>query len=428
MSRPSPELTQKITMALTIRITPKDTDSHGHHGAAIQHAIDTVSAQRGGTIRLAAGTYILRGPLRMKSHARLEGEGESTVLTGVPFVCSPLKEDADIGQKEIHPQSTDGFLPGSGLTLLDKRKGSAMAKVPFTIQHVQNGVIYLDEFNHTDWIAEEGGLAMNYFPFIVIQNAHRVEIADLRIDQKRADDAVALERDVWGAGIYARYSEDILLERLIVENAYGDGLRCGGCLGVRWISCTVRNNTHYGVHPGSHTKRVVLEDSEIHGNGSDGVYVCWGVDHSVYRRNHIHHNGHRIHRTGFCIGHKDTDSLVEDNHIHDNAKHGIHIRIKTEANGAHRNTFRNNLVENNGRPWAEVPQHLKDLVPHHSLEGAGIFINGVTRDLVFENNTIRNSNGMQKRGIHVGPGVINPVFTGNKISGHEIDFEDARQG
>jgi len=415
-------------MSLTIILTPGDTDPHGHHGQAIQHAIDTVSLQRGGTVLLRNGRYVLRGPLRMKSHVRLEGEGPATVLTGVPFVCSPLREDADIGQKEIHPVGADGFLPGSGLILLDKRNGSSMAKIPFTIQHVQDGVIYLGEFNRTDWIAENGGLAMNYFPFIVIQDAHHVEISGLCIDQKRENDAVVLEHDVWGAGIYARFSEDILIEHVVIENAYGDGLRCGACMDVRWSACTVRNNTHYGVHPGSHTKRVVLEDSQIHGNGSDGVYVCWGVPDSIYRRNHIHHNGYRIHRTGFCIGHKDTDSLIEDNHIHDNAKHGIHIRLKTEANGAHRNIFRNNLVENNGRPWADVPQQLKDLVPHHSLEGAGIFVNGVTRDLVFESNTIRNSNGMQKRGIHIAPGVVNPVFTGNKISGHEIDFEDLRHG
>lgn len=409
-------------MDLTIAITPDQRDAHGHHGSAIQHAIDTVAAQRGGTVRLAAGTYVLRGPLRLRSYATLVGAGADTVLTAPPFVVSPLAEDCDVGQKEAHPQSAAGFLPGSGLILIDRRGGTAMAKMPLTIQHVQDGVLYVNDFMGHDWIAEAGGVALDYFPFIHIYEAHDVAVRDLRLDQKRGNDALVRERDLWGAGIYAQRSERIAIERVTIENCYGDGLRSGHCLDVRWIDCVVRNNTHYGVHPGSHTKRVLLEGCDVHGNGSDGVYVCWGVERSTYRRNHIHRNGYRIHRNGFCIGHKDTDNVIEDNHIHDNAKHGIHIREKTAANGAHRNVFRRNLIEDNGRPWDEVPQALKDRVPHHTLEGTGIFVNGVTRGLVCEGNTVRCRNGRQRRGIHVEPGVIDPVFTGNTVSGHEIDL------
>lgn len=410
-------------MPLTITLTPNHHDAHGHHGEAIQRAIDIIASQREGIVHLTAGTYVLRGPLRLKSSVRLEGEGVSTILTAVPFVTSALAADADVGQKEVHPTSTAGFLPGSGLILLDRRNGSAMAKMPLTVQHVQDGVLYIDDFVIDDWCAEQDGLAINYFPFIHAVDGHDITIADLRIDQKRDNDAIAHQRGIWGAGIYCQRVERFRAERLLVENCYGDGLRSGRSIGVEWISCEVRNNTHYGVHPGSHTKRVVLEDCHVHGNGSDGVYVCWGVERSIFQRNHIHNNGYRIHRNGFCIGHKDTDNLIENNHIHDNAKHGIHIRLKTDANGAHRNIFRQNRIEDNGRPDCDIPKNLKNIDPQKHLEGAGIFILGTTRDCVFENNTIRNRNGLQKRGIYVGPQVINPTFSANDVSGHEIDVD-----
>lgn len=413
-------------MFITITVTPEQADEHGHHNTAIQHAIDTIGTQRGGVVQLTAGTYILRGPLSMKSEVTLQGVGEETVLKGVPFFHSPLTEDADVGQKEVHPESIEGFLPGSGLMVMDNRSGGAMAKAPVTVQHIQDGALFINEFIINDWIAEEGAIAINYYPFIQAREVHNVSISDLVIDQKRENDAEALARDIWGAGIYCWRSEHITIERVVVNHAYGDGLRSGQSRDINWLHCTVKNCTHYGVHPGSHTRPVKVNYNDIHDNGSDGLYACWGVKQSEFCHNKIYRNGFRIHRNGFCIGHKDTDALVEHNHIYENAKHGIHVREKTKANGAHRGIYRHNIIENNGRPWDEVPEWIKGKVPDNSIEGAGIFINGVTHDLVFEHNVVRNEGKHQKRGVYVGLDVHNASFDQNEISGHEIDFDDAQ--
>ena len=415
-------------MFLDITVTPEQMDAYGHHNAAIQHAIDTVSNQRGGKVILTAGTYILRGPLLMKSDVTLIGAGNKTILKAVPFVSSPLLEDADVGQKEIHPESAEGFLPGSGVVLMHKKPGSpSMAKRPLVLQHVQDGVLYTHGFIESDWWAVHDAVVINYFPHILCSEVHNVQIKNVFIDQKRENDAIALERDIWGGGIYCWRCEHITIERVKVYHAYGDGLRSGQSRHIHWLNCEVSHCTHYGVHPGSHTRPVKINDCDIHHNGSDGLYVCWGVKESEFCRNKIHHNGFRIHRNGFCIGHKDTDARVEDNHIYENAKHGIHIREKTEANGAHRGVYCNNVIENNGCDWNDVPQKLKDAVEHTSLEGTGIYINGITHDLRFEQNTIRNSNGKQKRGIYIGAGVINASFEENTVEGHETDIADVTE-
>ena len=72
--------------------------------------------------------------------------------------------------------------------------------------------------------------------------------------------------------------------------------------------------------------------------------------------------------------------------------------------------------------------YLKKVDPQKHLEGAGIFILGTTRDCVFEHNTIHNRNGLQKRGIYVGPQVINPTFSANDVSGHDPDVDIADTG
>jgi len=159
----------------------------------------------------------------------------------------------------------------------------------------------------------------------------------------------------------------------------------------------------------------------IHGNGSDGLYVCWGISHSLFADNHIHHNGYGKHRNGLCTGHKDTDNRFLNNHIHDNAKHGIHFRVKTEANGAHRTLVQGNRIENNGIALADVPERLRHL-PERELLGHGIYVSGITRDLRFVDNDIRETRSgaaaLQHTGLYLAPGVSRVELADNRIEGH----------
>jgi hypothetical protein len=155
----------------------------------------------------------------------------------------------------------------------------------------------------------------------------------------------------------------------------------------------------------------------MHHNGSDGLYVCWGVRESEFTDNIIYYNGIRGDtnfpdhgkRGGISTGHKDTDNLIARNHIYENASYGIHFRTKTEANGAHRTTIRENIIENNG-------------LPGHVERGCGISISGITHDIIIDNNIIREtrtgSDRLQKNALQIGQGVSRVQMLNNKISGH----------
>jgi parallel beta-helix repeat protein len=110
--------------------------------------------------------------------------------------------------------------------------------------------------------------------------------------------------------------------------------------------------------------------------------VCWRVQEGKFTNNKMHNNG----RSGICIGHKDSGNVFEQNHIHENKYYGIYMRPETEANGAHNNIYKNNIIEDNGNNDC----------------GYGIFIDTVVRVNIIEDNVIRdNGNGVQTVGIQI---------------------------
>jgi hypothetical protein len=100
--------------------------------------------------------------------------------------------------------------------------------------------------------------------------------------------------------------------------------------------------------------------------------------------------------------------VFRSNLVSDNGRHGIYARREKPMNGAHRNRYEGNVIENNGR----------------REEGAGIYIEGVTRDWRIEDNDIRNTAGTgQAIGVYGAPGAACIVLAGNRMAGHRKDAE-----
>jgi len=398
-----------------ITVGISNADINGSDNRAIQAAIDLVSQRGGGIVRVLPGEYILNDAIRLRSDIHLVGDREKSIFRHAPAVSSPLLKDADIGQKEISPEDPSLFKVGMGVVCRDKTKPNHMSSSPLTIIGIENGVLYLNGYIEADFTADlnsqgEGGfvgVVANVFPLVYGYEVENVIIDGLTIDSKV--DIIPGWEEVRTGGLCLDRTKNCVVRNIKSVNAEGDGILVITSEHTTVEDCEAAYNTHHGIHPGSHSPWTIIRRCVMHDNGSDGLYICWGVRESEFTDNVVYRNGFRMKRNGISTGHKDTDNLIARNHIYENAKHGIHFRIKTEANGAHRTKIIDNIIENNG-------------IVGVMDRGRGIYISGVTHDILIENNIIRETrsgNGcLQKNAVYLEPGVSRVQMINNKIGPH----------
>jgi polygalacturonase len=392
-------------------------DINGRGNVAIQAAIDMVHNSGGGKVVVLPGEYILDDAIRMRSNVHLAGDRNKTILKHAPAVSCPLLKDADIGQKEVTPKDPSLFKPGMGIVCRSNRLANTMVNTPLTITHIKNGVLYLNGYIKNDFIADlnsqgEGGsdgLVANIFPLVYGYEIENAIIEGLTIDSKVEENPGWV--NVRTAGVCLDRTKFVTVRNVKSVNNQGDGILTVSSEHTTIEDCEGAYNTYHGIHPGSHSPWTVVRRCVMHHNGSDGLYICWGIRESEFTDNVIYNNGIRKvgKRNGISIGHKDTDNLIARNHIYENAVAGIYFRQKTEANGAHRNIIRDNIIENNG-------------LAEHSDKGYGIFISGISHDIRIENNTIRETRSgneaIQKNALCLQAGVSKVQMVNNKISPH----------
>jgi hypothetical protein len=402
-----------------VTVGPKGADVCGFTGAAIQLAVDALGASGGGTVELQEGSFDLVDSVRMRSDIALVGRGEVTLRRSEELVACDLARDADVGQSELTPARPELFRAGMGVCLVDSI-GWAYGMTPLHVTAVEGGRLLIREMLDVDRLAERGGRVVNHFPLVYLRDACRCLVDNLAVCGQVRDDGTLSA--LWSAGVYAHHSPQCTVRGVRASKVQGDGI-CVGKASTDAVveDCHTFENKHYGIHPGSHSARAAVRKCHIHHNGSDGLYICWGIDHGFFEDNDIHHNGWRLWRSGISIGHQDTDNLLARNRIYENCKYGVCVRTKTLANGAHRNVFRENVIENNGQDPAGMPDFVRTL-PAKELVSVGASILGITQGVVFERNVIRETRApgkaFQRSAFYVGPGVSGLTLRDNQIAGH----------
>ncbi len=386
-----------------ITVGGPDADVPGYTSGAIQIALDAVKTRGGGVIKLNPATYEMTGPVRLSDNTTLTGSGKETILHKCDGFKTSFIIDADWGMLKAVVKDASGFKKGMGIQLYDDEHNQGWAVTTAMITDIVDNIIYFDNRTVNDYISSLNGTVSNGCSLIEAVGVENVKIADLVIEgNKNTNDYINGCR---GGGVYIHKSKNCIVENVKISNFNGDTFSWQITENITLRGCEAANGNGLGFHPGTGSDHSIVENCISHDNKGDGIFLCWRVQNGIFRNNTVYANGDN----GISIGHKDTDNIFEDNHVYENGNQGVLFRNENEQNSGHRNTFRNNVIENNG---------MKN-------ESSGFYIGGETHDIIIISNIIRSSGrGNQSTAILVGKKCSKITASDNKISGSkEIVYE-----
>ena len=374
----------------------EQADFQGFSNRSIQLAVDALPAE-GGTVKLEPGTFVLKDGVRLRSNVNLIGSGPETILKRGKGYKSRLIDDADYAELKLMVEDASGFEPGMSVQIWDEPQSGCWDVSAGTITDIQDNVIYIDSYLIRDYRADHDGWVSNAGSGVLVMEAENVLVSNLVIDGNKEQN----ERmdGCNGGGVAILKSRNVTIDNIHVKDFNGEGITWQITENVTVQNCEIEGSGNIGLHPGTGSPKSRILNNNVHHNTVDGMFICWRVHHSIVMNNQFHHNG----RHGICTGHKDSDVVFEDNHIFENGEDGVNLREENSRNSPHRNTFKNNLVENNGQ----------------NGKGYGFTVLSSPQGLVIRDNIIRDTGkGTQKAGVFLQENVPEVTLEGNKISGH----------
>ncbi|MFC1714270.1 nitrous oxide reductase family maturation protein NosD [Candidatus Poribacteria bacterium] len=385
-----------MSKGVSITVGQKDADIVGSDNRALQAAVDYVAGLGGGTVNIAAGTYLMKDSLHLRSNVDILGQGEATILRKCDGVSSPLATDGDYGQEAITLVNPAGFEVGMGVTVADDRSGGFHTTVATMISQ-EGDMFAITKPLNADCMVANNAFARNTFPVISGYYVDDIRLEKVTIDGNRENNEHL--NGCRGAGIFLYRGNSVQIMDCVVHGYNGDGISFQQSNDIHLEDNTSYNNANLGMHPGSGSQRPVVKNNLSHDNGDDGLFLCWRVRHGIFEGNELRNNG----RFGISIGHKDSDNVLRNNVVVGNSSHGVFFRNEPEYTGGHRNLLENNKIQNNGA----------------SGEGSGIYIRGETHDITIIGNEISDTRSgdekTQQFGIRIGPKADRIIIRGNKI-------------
>ena len=386
-----------------ISVGGPDADIPGFTSDAVNLALDALKTRGGGTVKLNPGIFEITGPIRLLSNTSLTGSGESTELRKCNGFSTSFIIDADWGMLKAIVKDASGFSKGMGIQLYDDEHKQGWDVTTAIITDIENNTIYFDNRTVNDYISSLNGTVSNACSIIEAVGIENVKISDLAIEGNKTNNDYI--NGCRGGGIYLHKSKNCAVENVKITGFNGDTYSWQITENITLRGCEAADGNGLGFHPGTGSDHSVVENCISHNNKGDGIFLCWRVQNGIFRNNTVYANGDN----GISIGHKDTDNIFENNHVFENSNHGVFFRNENEQNGGHRNTFTNNIIENNGM----------------ARESSGFFIGGETHDIDITGNTIRSTGkGNQTTAIFVGRKASKVSASGNRITGSkEVVYE-----
>jgi parallel beta-helix repeat protein len=318
----------------------------------IQDAIDALPPD-GGTLIVPPGTFPLRRSLVLRSHVQVRGSGSTTIFTRGREVASKLTTAARKGETSVEVESTEGFLVGDEVALMDDRMhGWYMAHG--IVKEVAKARLVLVEAirsGHAEGVfsPERNAVAVNYFPFFCANRMHFGKpVSDITIEDLTVDSNMQENPGPWTdftlAVIHLANVSDSLVRNVTIRGSVGDGIGVQAGHDNRVESCLVERCRVHGFHPGTSLRGAVFSGNIGRHNGGDGLYFCAQVFGITVTENLFHDNGSSgIGGLGPGGTPGDRFNIVANNVCRNNGRWGI------AAYGGKNNVITSNICINNSQ-------------------------------------------------------------------------------
>jgi polygalacturonase len=390
----------------TITVGLENAALIGSDNRVLQAAVDYIAALGGGTVEIGPGQYIMHDSLHLRSNVTIRGEKGKTILRKADGTVSILALDGDFGEQQITVADPTGFAIGNGVAVWDDHAGGFHTTVA-RITGRSGNTFSIDKPLMADCMVENKAKAATVFPVVSAYDSEGVRIENLVVDGNKQSNANL--NGCRGAGIFLYRAFGTAIQSCVVRSYNGDGISFQQSNDVTVLDCISEDNASLGIHPGSGSQRPVVRGCIARHNGTDGLFLCWRVRHGLFEDNVLEENG----QFGISIGHKDSDNVFRRNIIRLNHQDGVFFRNESLGMAAHRNRLEENVIENNGTGG----------------KAAGIRIRGQTNDLVFQNNTVRDTRSdaaqTQTVGILIEEKVGQVILQDNKIDA-QTKIDDRR--
>jgi hypothetical protein len=384
---------------LTLTVGPKDADIVGTSHRAVQAAVEYAAGFGGGTVKLLPGTYVFRGAVHLRSHVRLLGSGDDTIITKLPSHTTKLAADSDWYDQELTFAPGHGFRVGDSICLRAKNAHYGNPKILKLRLVARSGDRFkLDRPLKENFWEMGAPIVQALFPLVTGEEIEDIAVENLALDGDKANNE---ELDGNYAGcLFFQDCRDLTFRKVTARNYHGDGISWQICHDVVVEDCHSHDHTGLGLHPGSGSQRPLIRKNKLVGNDI-GIFFCWGVKYGLAADNHCDGN-----RVGISIGHRDTDNVVRDNRVTHSRDVGLLFRPERGPGFCgHRNQIVANTFIDNGGPAA-----------------AAIDIQGGTESITLRANQVTETRGSAERiGIRLGELTKEITLADNTITGFARD-------
>jgi hypothetical protein len=391
----------------TITVGNRDAELNGNSERVIQAAVDAVARAGGGTVKLLPGTFRLRNAVYLASHIRIVGSGLDTVLIKEPSASCKLAADSDWYDQEITLADASGFKVGDGICLRAKNVAhNGEVVIKRTLVARSGNRFKLDKGLRENLWSTGTPTVATLFPIFSGEFISDIAIENITLDGNKANNA-NLDGNFAGC-IFLQDCANVSIRKVTARNYNGDGISWQICHDVTVEDCHSHDHTGLGLHPGSGSQRPVIRNNKLIANNI-GLFFCWGVKFGLAEGNTIEDTK----TAGISVGHRDTDNLIRNNTVRRSGQAGILFRPERgEGFTGDRNEVTGNTIEDTGGETA-----------------AAVDVQGVTANLTFRNNTLRETRGAAKRvGIRLGKDTRDITLDDNTIEGFAVKIEDHRKG